>query len=73
MESFVSFDSQIQAAAAQPSRRGILALEQLYRAAVEEGLDNAFREALARVLTSIPRSALLETWGYRLDILVSCI
>jgi len=69
MPSPTDFDAQIQAVAADPSRQGALALEQLYRRAKEAGQADAFREAIARALSLSEKSALLDAWGCRLDIL----
>jgi hypothetical protein len=63
------FDEQIQAAIAAPFRLGAPALERLYRRAGESGHADAFREAIARALPSSEKSALLDAWGCRLDIL----
>jgi len=69
MPSPIDFDALVQAAAADPSRRGALALEQLYRRAKEAGHADAFREAVVRALSLSEKSALLDAWGCRLDIL----
>jgi hypothetical protein len=69
MPSPTDFDAQIQAATVAPFRQGALALEQLYRRAKEAGHADAFREAIERALPLSEKSALLDAWGCRLDIL----
>jgi hypothetical protein len=46
-----------------------LILEQLYRQAVQQGHQESFCEAIARAFSSTGPSALLDAWGYRLNIL----
>ncbi len=69
MPSRADFDAQIQAAIVAPFRQGAAALEQLYRRAEEAGHADAFREGIARALPLSKKSALLDAWGCRLDIL----
>lgn len=69
MPSQDDFDAPINAAIVNPSRQGALAVEQLYRRANETGQADAFREAIARALSANIKSALLNAWGYRLEIL----
>jgi len=68
MPSSTEFDSLIQTAAASPCQSAS-SLERLYRQAVRQGEQESFRAALARAFSSGRRSALLDAWGYRLDIL----
>ena len=69
MPTSTPLDSQIQAATRDPASQGALILEQLYRQAVQQGQRKSFCAAIARASSSSGQSALLDAWGYRLNIL----
>lgn len=69
MSSDTDFESQIQTVAKHPSGQGAQTLEQLYRRSSEQGHSKSFCIAIERALSTNERSALLDAWGYRLDLL----